>query len=409
VVVGAAGAVNAVAVQSDGKTIAVGEDATGTNDRWAIRRYNTDGALDTGFGSGGTVLLFGDNDDDRASGVAIDANGNILVVGDVYRSLGGKGKKQRFARELAVVRLDTDGSLDTGFGSTGVAYASVSDGRAIAVQSDGKIVASGSTTASSSSGGGGGRGKKGGGATSSLAIALVRFDSAGDLDTGFGTDGVAVDDVSTDDDLAWAGALAVQSDGKLLVGGRRVGAGGGSIVEGWIVARYDSSGDLDTGFGSSGRVTGGPDGDESLTGLALQSDGKIVVCGWGSDGTGGFDAVCARYGSGGSLDSGFGSSGNAASGIADDEFGHAVAVSGDGKIVVAIGFEDSSYWDAAVLRFDSGGALDSGFGTGGVSDTTDADTRDRANAIAVGSSGIVIGGIAFDTGASDGLVARYCD
>ncbi|MGW0393307.1 calcium-binding protein [Streptomyces sp. NPDC003042] len=118
-----------LALQPDGKTVAGGYSDL----NFALARYNEDGSLDAGFGSGGRVTsAFGTA---RASDVALQADGKILAVGS-HQS------------DLALARYHTDGSLDTGFGTGGLVHTDFGlgawdEGRAVAVQPDGKIVASG--------------------------------------------------------------------------------------------------------------------------------------------------------------------------------------------------------------------------------------------------------------------------
>jgi uncharacterized delta-60 repeat protein len=132
-----------VAIQSDGKIVAAGYSNNGSNDDFALVRYNTDGSLDTSFDSDGKVTTAIGGSDDRAHSVAIQSDGKIVVAGH-----SDNGSNEDFA----LVRYNTDGTLDTSFDSDGkvtTAIGSASDfARSVAIQSDGKIVAAGRSTGS---------------------------------------------------------------------------------------------------------------------------------------------------------------------------------------------------------------------------------------------------------------------
>ena len=129
-----------VEVQLNGKIVAAGSsDATGNYD-FAVVRYNADGSLDAGFGSGGKVLTdLGSANIDQAAELAIQQDGKIVVAG-----LGDAGG----GRDFALVRYDPDGSLDAGFGSGGKVVTDLSTNidyaSGVQVQPNGKIVVAGS-------------------------------------------------------------------------------------------------------------------------------------------------------------------------------------------------------------------------------------------------------------------------
>ncbi|MHC4579580.1 MAG: NHL repeat-containing protein [Planctomycetota bacterium] len=406
------GLISGIAVQADAKIVAVGEDRWngGEDIQWAVHRYATDGSLDSGFGSSGRVLLFGSAGDDRARHVAIDANGKIVVVGDHLRRVGGNHKRPKYERDVTVVRLNSDGSLDAGFGTSGQVFTdlgSADSGHAVAIQGDGRIVVAAMTSVSS----GGGKGRKGKGGTTSGAFALIRYNANGSLDTGFGGgDGILIDDVTAGDDSVRFGAIAIQSTGKIVAGG--FNTVDGYVDEGWIVTRYHTNGSVDTAFGSNGRVYGDFALGEHLWHLAVQSNDRIVVSGWGQVVDLGYEAIVARYGADGTLDTTFDTDGLATSGLSGDDLGGPVAIQSDGKIVLGADLYPGTTVppaDLAVLRFNANGSLDTGFGTGGVSETPDAGSRDSGYALAIDSSGrIVVGGFTTtDNTDPDWLLVRY--
>ena len=219
----------AVAIQSDGKIVAAGE----STDNFAVVRYTTAGVLDTTFSTDGKVTTAIGSREDAAYAVAVQSDGKIVAAGK-----GDSGTAQEDPNaDFAVVRYTTAGALDNGFSTDGkvitdIGTNSVDEARAVAIQSDGKIVVAGS------SGG---------------DFAVVRYTTAGALDTTFSTDGKVTTDIGTNS-VDWATAVAIQSDGKIVVAGYV-----GDIEDGgeFAVVRYNTDGSLDTTFGGDGKVTTG--------------------------------------------------------------------------------------------------------------------------------------------------------
>jgi uncharacterized delta-60 repeat protein len=178
-----------VAVQPDGKAVVAGYVQTATGEDFLVLRLNADGTLDSTFGSGGMTITPVGPGNDRAEGVALQADGTIVVAGWSQRPGG---------TDFAVARYRTDGTLDPSFASGGVAVTAVgsADDRAedVAVRSDGAIFAGG--TAASGSG---------------RDFALVRYRPDGTVDTSLGTDFAGGDDIGR--------ALAILPDGKIVLAG----------------------------------------------------------------------------------------------------------------------------------------------------------------------------------------------
>ena len=253
--------IHGVALQADGKIIAVGETYTSTDGgAAAISRYNTDGSIDTTFGSAGKVTPFSNTTNSHV-GLAL-ADGNILIAG--YNTPSGVSQPQCF-----VARLSAAGALDTAFGTAGITQIPVGAGanhcNAMMVQSDGKIILAGGAQMS---------------ATSNYDFALMRLSSQGQLDTSFGSAGITTTAFSstgapTNEEAADA---IVQGDGKIVLGGYS--------NKMFALARYLSNGSPDTSFGSGGKVTltlGGL--DEWIKGVALQPDGRLVASGYSWNGS----------------------------------------------------------------------------------------------------------------------------
>ena len=260
---------SAVAIRPDGKIVVAGSsDANGTYD-FALGRYRKSGALDRRFGTGGKVLThFGSSSDDLADAVAIQPDGKIVVAG----SSDANG-----STDFALARYTKSGALDAGFGTGGKVLTDLGStdvASAVAVQPDGKIVVAGFSDANGSS-----------------DFALARYTKSGALNQRFGAGGKVLTDLgSSSDDRA--DAVAIQPDGKIVATGSSNANGSTDFA----LARYRKSGALNRGFGRGGKVLTdfGHSSSEAASAVAVQSDGKIVVAG-SSDVNGSNDFALARY------------------------------------------------------------------------------------------------------------------
>jgi uncharacterized delta-60 repeat protein len=363
-----------MAHQSDGKIVVAGD----VNSSWfSLCRYNGDnGSLDTGFGSDGEAMVeIGFDIDDSASGVAVQADNKIVVVGTMIPSDG--------VADFALVRFTADGSLDTTFGTGGKVTTDFSrridHAQAVAIQSDGKIVVAGFSYTS---------------AITDFKFALARYKADGSLDTSFGSRGKVLTSVGSGGAEAYG--VAIQSDGKIVV----VGRASVSVSLDFALARYMPNGGLDTGFGSGGTVTtdfASSNNYDRAFAVAFQDeaipgDRKIVAAGFTGTFTGTgttYDFALARYTDSGGLDPSFGSGGKVTTDFAGNSvvpYGIGVAIQGDGKIVAAggggLGF--------ALARYNSDGGLDTGFGSGGTVTTDFTGNGDQAFAVAIQSDGKIV-------------------
>jgi uncharacterized delta-60 repeat protein len=318
--------VYAIAIQSDGKIVAAGISDNGTNYDFALARYNSNGSLDTTFGTDGKVTTAIGTDYDEAYAIAIQADGKIVAAG--YSHNGSDA-------DFALARYNSDGSLDTGFGTGGkvtTAIGAGSDGAyAIAIQSDGKIVAAGYSHNGSNE-----------------DFALARYNTDGSLDTDFGTGGKVTTAIGSSYDYALA--IAIQVDGKIVAAGY---SDIGSNNADFALARYNTDGSLDTSFDTDGKVTTaiGSGHDEAYA-IAIQSDGKIVVAGDSSNGSDN-DFALARYNTNGSLDTSFDTDGQVTTAIGSStDIAKAIAIQSDGKIVAA-GRSDNGDSGFALARYNT--------------------------------------------------------
>jgi uncharacterized delta-60 repeat protein len=164
-----------------------------------------------------------------------------------------------------------------------------------------------------------------------------------------------------------------------------------------------AAGDLDPSFGENGRVTKGPGAAHSpaaaLGGVVRQSDGKLVAAGYS-----GRDFAVARYKIDGSLDASFSHDGLKTTDFGGQDFGHALALQPDGRILVAGRVDESGANDWGMARYHADGSLDATFSHDGMK-TTDFGGADSAYRVAIQADGkIVVVGVAHG---GDFGVARY--
>jgi uncharacterized delta-60 repeat protein len=323
----------AIAIQPDGKILAAGVATNSTQDV-ALARYNSDGSLDLTFGVGGKVTSDFSGLHESAGALAIQSDGKIVTAGLVTQ--GGINS------DFELVRFNPNGSLDITFGIDGKVttdFLGRSDAaRALAIQSDGRIVAAGMMVVPPSgtpySGLLSGRG------------ALVRYHKDGSLDTTFGTGGKVITEILGTSEV---NAISIQSDGKIIAAGRSVSVNAiflpGPTGIDFGLVRYNEDGSLDTTFGAQGRViTDLNSPNDVIYAVSLQPDGKIIAAGesaadlldWSTPWFG-----LTRYNRDGSLDTTFGIGGKVRMDLPAGQFAHArsVGIQPDGKIVVAGGGE----------------------------------------------------------------------
>ena len=326
-----------VLVQPNGKIVAVGTlFASGTSSgvsNFALARYNSDGSLDTTFGANGEVT----GPLGSATGAALDANGDIIVVG-----------QESTTTPFIVARFTPAGALDGTFGTAGVVTTAIVNAASVAVQpADGKIVVAGDSASGTD---------------------VIRYNTNGALDATFGTGGVANAGNGT-----IINQVLIQTDGKIVVAGNeQLGTTSGNTA--FFIKRLNPNGSvdntvqpfLDIGVGSDIAIA-----------LALQSDGKFLELG-----TANGESILVRLNSDGSLDTSFGVRGQV---FMDSDFNFGIpnsegsetptglAIQSNGQIIVMIDFSRfSPIYDTTfeMTRFNADGSLDTRFGNGGTVSTT---------------------------------------
>ncbi|WP_319496867.1 DUF4347 domain-containing protein [uncultured Cohaesibacter sp.] len=318
-------------LQADGRILVVGAYNNGTSDHGLIVRYNADGSLDGGFGSGGVLgvgAALGDNDYGRS--ILVQPDGKIVVTGNVYS--GGLSA-------IYVTRHNTDGSLDSSFDTDGLVALNIDAYdefvTSMVLQPDGKIIIGGYNDTGVS-----------------MDFALIRLNSDGSYDTSFDGDGIWTNLNGASDQLSYQ--IALDGEGRILIAGTTNAAGNTDS----FVMRVRTDGSLDTTFGTNGSVTLAVGSQaETISGISVQSDGRILIAGSAYNGTD-YDLLVVRLNADGSVDTSFGSAGYVIEDLSggDDQI-NALAISDTGSIVVGGRSGD----DGFLARFESTGPFDLDF------------------------------------------------
>jgi uncharacterized delta-60 repeat protein len=300
--------IESVVIQSDGKMVVGGSFTTFDGvERNRIARLNADGSIDETFNPGGGA-------NNRVNTIALQSDGKLLI-GGLFTSYDGVERNR-------IARLNANGSLDATFNPGTGAGGSVN---AIALQSDGKVLIGGGFTTYN-------------GTTRNR---IARVNANGTLDTAVYTGTGANSDVS---------AIVVRSDGKVLIGGAFTTYNGTTRNR---IARLNANGTLDTGLDP------GTGANASVLSIALQSDGKLVVGGQFSSYDGTARGRVARLNANGTLDTSF----DVGTGV--DSSVWSVALRTDGVVHVGGGF--TTFNGALVNRIASvnaDGSLETSFNPG---------------------------------------------
>ena len=314
--------------------------------------------------------------------VAVQLDGKIVVAG--YAKVGR-------ADQIALVRYNTDGTLDTTFNGAGKVITAVGEGdcksEGVALQTDGKIVVAGYSFAN-------GRAE----------FTLLRYNTDGKLDSGFGKSGRVTTQIGRSSDSATC--LAVQSDGKIVLVGNVFAPGNNDFG----VARYNSNGTLDTTFNKTGKALVDVDKLDNVRSVAVLSDGKIVLAGDAAHDDNRRFAV-ARLNADGTPDMSFNKTGKVTTDLGNGNAeARGVAVQSDGKTIVA-GFASADGPEKfALIRYNPDGTLDTGFGGTGKLLTLVGSSGSTAASISLQSDGkIVVAGYAVNNSGRgrDFAVVRY--
>lgn len=344
----------AVLVQPDGKTIVVGrtyvlDNFTVTDTRLFVIRLNEDGSFDTTFSNDGLVTIA--EDFININDAILQPDGKILIVGGQVRGFGTQANDEN----MLMIRLNPDGSKDNSFGNRGVVELGTPQTRerivSVALQSDGKIVAALQTQV--------------GGVSQQMAVA--RFNSNGVLDTSYGTQGIAAANLGFD--FVTATDVHVTPSNEALLLGRTFS---NDFIG--LLVKFDSAGNPVTDFGTAGLVTVTFPPDDDISGvdsIAMQGD-KILVGGITFHPPTQNVVAINRYHADGTLDTTFGDQGSAVLDVPDingervSTFSGNLIVQQDMRILFGTDAAVGSAGVGILGRFTADGQLDTTFGTGGV-------------------------------------------
>ena len=348
---------NAVAQQPDGKLVLAGavqrnDIANDYSSHFLLVRLNTDGTLDTSFDSDGWTSI------DFAGGLNEDKAFALLVQPDLKIVAAGYTRvNETSAMDIALARVNPDGSPDVAFGvngrvsfDAGGQYGDVA--RAIVRRTDGSLVVAGASDRNGDN-----------------DLLFAALDTNGQPVTGFGTDGVTLAGFGPGS-YEQATALALQTDGGLVA----MGVGPGTSFNPTLVAaRVTSAGVLDTSFDDDGLVVVDFSGAyvQSGSSLAVQTDGRIVLAGHAIVNTG-YRPALARLNTDGSLDTTFGGTGTVTADLGADwvnQYVAGVTLQTDGRIVFGGHLENANYnraRDLYLARLLADGSLDTSFGNQGL-------------------------------------------
>ena len=357
----------ALVAQPDGRLVAAGAAARGpSQSTFALARYLPDGSLDPTFGTAGRVQTDLGGVRPQAMALVLQPDGKFVAAGGKDATSNDCGDPPTFAR------YDSAGLLDPSFGHAGVVTFTLGNScgggvQSLALQPDGKLVASGFWSNGSF-----------------YDFDLWRLLPNGQLDPAFGSGGQVTTSFSG---AAVAEALVLQPDGKILA------AGWANFPAPHVaLARYLPGGGLDSTFGTAGRVETTLPMNAQGQALALQPDGKIVVGGraW----TGQIGALLLRYLPSGTLDPAFGPGGyvwtprSSPSGVYGSP---RLAIQLSGRIVLADG---AGYF--LLLGYRSDGSLDPGFGAGGQTQVDFGGSDDAAALVLAPDGSLRVAGTTVD-------------
>ena len=329
-----------VVLRPDGKIVVAGPTNRAGNTDFAVAQVlNPQGTFDPSFGGGGFGNLdfaAGGGSSDSAQGVTLQPDGKVILAG--YTNANA-------TQDIGVARTTAGGMLDFGYGASGISFTNFGAdeyGHDVALQPDGKIIVAGSHYPAGPPNG---------------AFAATRLlNPQGTADPSFGeTNGELTVDFGADDEAL---GMALQPDGKIILAGYTQLLT--APVSEFAVARLDQNGKPDGSFGEDGKITVDFGRVDAAYAAAVQPDGKIIVAGDTGDGFG-----VARLQPNGILDTTFGTGGKSIADFGVNAEARDMALQPDGKIVVA-GYTSAGTGDILIARFLGGSVPGSpGGGPGG--------------------------------------------
>ena len=359
---------SSLVIQEDAKIVLGGNNGG----IFLLGRFHPNGIIDSTFGDNGITEI--------VTGLGLSQMESITITSEGKIIMGGTSLNNSGQWSMALVRFNSDGTLDDSFGTNGevlttsIEDGSVNSGRAVAVQADGKALQFGRGYLNSGDQG----------------FVTIRINGDGTLDNSFGNGGGIIEPIGNPFPSALSGL--VQPDGKILIGGYSYSVPAPAC---FALMRLSVNGALDNSFSDDGKVTthfgaGGSSGGSfeatAAHAIALQQDGKILMTGIAALGANPDVYVpIVRYNTDGSYDQSFGSGGKLLTTIPgfEEATAYGITVQNDGKIITAGECSNGSFHDATIFftRHWPDGKLDSTFGEGGIlimkpDSQTDCSVRD---------------------------------
>ena len=360
-----------------------------------VNAFGAAGDLDLTFGRSGKVTSDFGASNDIANAATLQADGKIVTAGIRFVGISAS------TGDFVVARYNTNGTIDKTFGQGGrvvTDFGMTESASSVAIQPDGKIVVAGGTYPTFVFLG---------------FYALARYNPNGSLDTSFGNGGLVI--TSFNSEGAFASALAIQPDGKILAAGTKYihFSSDNSSDTDFAIVRYNPNGSLDTTFGVGGEVATDFNlaNDDALA-IALQPDGKIVAAGDAKSSATFVDFALTRYLPDGSLDTTFGAAGKVETDFGGKNLDQArsVVLQADGKIVAAgtTVSKNGFTQQFAIARYNSSGIQDTTFGRRGLTTVNFGSFGQIAHSILLQPDGklVTVGFSDNESSDSDFLIAR---
>jgi uncharacterized delta-60 repeat protein len=382
--------------QTDGKIIACGSYYNGITNQIALSRYFSDGAIDTSFGINGIVLTpVGTNLENESNAVSVLNNGKIVVVGREWETTTGY--------DLAIVRYNTDGSLDSTFSGDGILIYDFNNfsyrASDVEIQTDSKIIIGGTIYDNSISG--------------YSDYFVTRFDENGNIDLNFGTNGsmnynVGTINQSQDSSEDYLRTIKLLPNGKIILVGNTNYLGN----SGFALMRLNTNGMLDTSFGTNGKAFTFFIAPSDPSSIQILNDNSIVVSGtyfYNNDNN--QKIALAKYLENGVPDLSYGVNGKVVTDFnltVQKGFVFSSLKQENEKIIVS-GFVNNETADFFMARYNTNGSLDTTFGLNGFLNSDYGTNEGGFTSITQADGKIIVGGITVVNSSSDFTLLRFQD
>lgn len=248
--------INKLIQLSDGKILGIGSAYNGFDFDMFACRINLNGSLDSSFAQNGIGFYPTGVYNNFGNDAALQSNGNIVIAGFSTSS----------SDYMTVIRLNTNGSIDSSFAINGRYHVSIGSSlnelNAINVLPNDDIVLAGSIS---------------GAPLSSINHITLKLKANGSTDNTFGNQGVVITDTRNTEDASYA--IRVMSDGSILQSGFSYNLTGITEINAF---RLKPNGILDSTFGINGHFLFPQGGTSWVKNLLLQPDGKLLLCGQSS-------------------------------------------------------------------------------------------------------------------------------